>query len=416
MNPVSRGIALRVLSRVLQEGETLDEALATVTGEVSGAERGWLTEVTSGTLRWKGRLDWIIDSIADKKRPTGWLRRVLLLAAYQVVAQDRINAVAVVNETVDLVRSKEGEAPAKFANAVLRKVSEQADAWRVWQAPIGATPAESAASCSLPEWMWWKFKKERGEEWARAYGQACLERPVTWVRAKHILTWAQPGPIAQSHCVSEGGPITAKPGFEAGEFFVQDISSQTLVHDIAALVLAARHEESPGAIVRALDLCAAPGGKSAGLSWSGLTVSASDAEPPRYALLRDTVRRVAPEVNVIERDQVAALPLFDLVWVDAPCTGSGILRRHPDVRWVRQEKDLLALKKIQAALLSQAWERVAPGGFLVYSVCSLFKEEGEFQLAAFADRHQTAVVKTWELGPHLAPNGDGFFAGILKKA
>jgi 16S rRNA (cytosine967-C5)-methyltransferase len=421
-----RDIAVRVLTRVLSDRQPLDEALAAVTGEVSPAARAWLQEVCSGTLRWRGRLDMAIDSTALKKKPSGWLRKILLVAAYQLIVQERTAPAAVVNETVSEVKRKEGEAPAKFANAALRKISAHAKEWRELQAPPqGSTLTDSARWASLPEWLWKRLVAGRGREWAQEYARASLERPKLWVRSRDRggpETWGEgwsggvkAGPVPGSFEVLEGGAVTSKTGFVEGAFFVQDISSQTLVD---AISLQARAETaSSGRVPQALDLCAAPGGKSVGMAWSGLSVAASDRDEARYALLSKTVERVAPEVKIVARDQVAGLEPLDLVWVDSPCSGTGILRRHPDVRWLRQEGELEGLQKVQQELLSEAWGKVRPGGLLAYSVCSVLPEEGKGAIEKFlrVSGVEAEVLNEWLLVPQVAPSGDGFWATLLKK-
>jgi 16S rRNA (cytosine967-C5)-methyltransferase len=412
-----RDLAVRVLTRVLSDHEPLDEALAAISGEVTPTARAWLQEVCSGTLRWRGRLDQILDSTALKKKPSGWLRKILLIATYQLVVQERVQPTSVVNETVNEVKRKEGEAPANFANACLRKISEHGPGWRELQLRFGASALEGAAWASLPDWLWRKLWAQHGDAWARGYAKASLQRPVMWIRARDpsfSAEWAQAGPLPGSFQLTEGGAIFDKPGFAEGDFFVQDISSQKLVHEITTAVKAAR----PGQEIRALDLCAAPGGKSVGMAWSGLKVLASDRDSARYALLAKTLERVAPEVEIIPREKVAELSPLDLVWVDAPCTGTGILRRHPDVRWLRQEKDLAGLLKIQQKLLHEAWTHVTPGGFLAYSVCSVLKEEGPEALQEFLRAQvpgTTEFVGEWALVPQTAPYGDGFWAGLVRK-
>jgi transcription termination factor NusB len=202
-----RDIAVRVITRVLSDHEALDEALAAVSGEVSPTARAWLQEVCSGTLRWRGRLDQIIDSTALKKKPSGWLRKILLIATYQLVVQERALPAAVVNETVDEVKRKEGEAPAKFANAALRKIGEHALQWRALKLRESPPSEEGAAWGSLPEWLWRKLILQHGEEWTRAYALASLERPSLWIRAHDVgfsAEWAKPGPVAGSFQVTEG--------------------------------------------------------------------------------------------------------------------------------------------------------------------------------------------------------------------
>ncbi|MGK5081847.1 transcription antitermination factor NusB [Bdellovibrionota bacterium FG-1] len=414
-----RDLAVRVLTRVLSDHEPLDEALIALANAVPPSDRAWLQEVCSGTLRWRGRLDRAVDSTAIKKKPSGWLRKVLLIAAYQLVVQERTSPAAVVNETVNEVKRKEGEAPAKFANAALRKIAEHGVAWRELKLKEGASTLDGSGWASLPEWLWKRLCATRGEEWARAYALASLDRPKLWVRAKSAdfkADWAVVGPVVGSFEVTEGGGITSKSGFAEGHFFVQDISSQKLIAEITARIQQQWPEGfAEGAVRRALDLCAAPGGKAVGLSWSGWSVSASDRDAARYALLRNTIERVAPEIQVIERNQVGELPLLDLVWVDAPCSGTGILRRHPDVRWLRQERELEGLMRVQQELLAEAWDRVRPGGFLVYSVCSVLKEEGEQALKKFMEGRQAQKLEQWFLAPQEAPYGDGFWAGLIQK-
>ena len=409
-----RDLAVGVLTRVLTGHESLDTALAAVSGELPSDTAGWLQEVTSGTLRWKGRLDKIIDSIALKKKPSGWLRKALLIGAYQLVGQERTSPGAVVSETVAEVKRKEGEAPAKFANALLRKISEHAVQWREQTLAEKASEKDAAAWGSVPEWLWWKLQKQYGREWAAAYALASLDRPKLWIRPRHENwtetshpSWIAPGPIPGVWQVTETGSIANKPGFREGEFLVQDVSNQLLVSEITAAVRANATE------MTALDLCAAPGGKSVGMAWAGFKVTATDNNENRLVLLRQTVERLAPEVRIVPRDAIDGSAHYDLVWVDAPCTGTGILRRHPEVRWLREEKDVRTLTDIQEKILKEAWELVRPGGYLAYSVCSVLKEEGSglIQKAGLSGK----IVKEWALGPHVAPYGDGFWAGLLKK-
>ncbi|MCM2277822.1 MAG: hypothetical protein NDJ89_07070 [Oligoflexia bacterium] len=408
-----RDLAVRVLTRVLSDRMPLDEALAGLPADLSPGARGWLQEVCAGTLRWKGRLDLVIDSTALKKKPSGWLRKVLLIAAYQLIAQERTQPGVVVSETVSEVKRKEGEAPSKFANAILRKIAEHGKQWRELAPRTGGPEAELAAWASLPDWLWSRLVKQHGAEWAEAYARASLERPGVWIRARRTEWkpgWAEAGPVPGAYRITSGGAIPEREGFAEGEFIVQDISSQLLISEVAREV---RAELGPGSL-RALDLCAAPGGKSIGLAWSGFQVIASDRDEGRLGLLRQTVSRAAPrEVRILSKPQLAEVGPQDLVWVDAPCSGSGILRRHPDVRWLRRENELKGLLEVQAGVLKEGWQKLRPGGYLVYSVCSILKEEGPEALER--SELQGYCMKSWELGPHLAPFGDGFWAGLLKK-
>jgi 16S rRNA (cytosine967-C5)-methyltransferase len=424
----SRDLAIKILGKVLgEEALSLDEAFAQVIDaprvNPEPIQRSWLLEICSGVLRWKGRLDFIIDSVSLKKKPTGWLRRAMLTGAYQLVAQDRVPPAIVVSEMVDLIKSKEGHAPAKFVNAAFRKVADHAMKWRELDFPIDK-PNQQAAWASLPQWMWNRLVAQHGKDWAANFARACLERPVTWIRVKgagptaaSLQDWSEEGPIRGARKCIEGGPIVEKSGFESGDFFVQDISSQTLVAEISSEVKSGLPKEEIENLT-ALDLCAAPGGKTAGLSWNSFDVTATDRDGERMKLLEETIRRVSPRVRVEPLKAVAALPDQHLVWVDAPCTGTGIIRRHPDVRWSKMEKDLFTLDKLQAQLLDQGWSKVRSGGFLAYTVCSVLKEEGPEQLQKFLDRvgvGRARVVKQWFLVPQEAPYGDGFWGVLIQK-
>ncbi len=430
-----RALAVRVLTQVLSDFRSLDDVLAAESAQLEPEAVSWLYDLCAGTLRWKGRLDWVLDSLASRKKPSGWLRKILLLSTYQLVAQDRAPAAQVVSETVDEIRKMEGEAPAKFANACLRKIASQAQEWRNWKYPSSGSESLEAASvprnaawASLPPWMWNKFLHQRGADWARAFAEATLERPRLWIRSRDPAwkgDWVEPGPVpgswVQVSAPAQGGGVTRRAGFSEGEWIVQDISSQVLISEVTAAV----RDVLGTAPMTALDLCAAPGGKSVGLAWSGFQVSATEIRPDRVLLLQDTIRRVAPEIEYLPWEQVApqdvpagARRLWDVVWVDAPCSGSGILRRHPDVRWLRKEQELVALTQQQKKILRQGWELVKPGGFLVYSVCSVFADEGQRIISNFvaeSGAESSSLNREWFLSPQQAPYGDGFYAALLHR-
>lgn len=419
---VPRDLAVRVLTRVLSDHQTLDEALSVLTAEgmspLHGPVRAWLQEVCSGTLRWKGRLDLAIDAGALKKKPSGWLRKILLVAAYQLIVQDRVQPAKVVSETVSEIKRKEGEAPARFANAVLRKIADHSIKWRELKLHPGATTQEAARWASFPEWLWTRLEKDYGREWVENYAVASLARPSIWMRSRCSdwkVEWAEAGSVPGSYRVLEGGPIFEKAGFIEGEFFVQDISSQFLVKEVAREVTESIRKEKGMDRVTALDLCASPGGKSVGLAWNGIEVTSSDRDEARLALLRQTIERVGEGIRVVVPEQLDRVPLQDLVWVDAPCTGSGILRRHPDVRWLRREVELESLLQVQQEVIARGWQKVRPGGFFAYSVCSVLKDEGVRAIERAGLLKESRAAKEWLLVPQESPSGDGFWACLIQK-
>ncbi len=398
-NPYPRQLAVHVLTRVWNDKIFLEAALEGVSREA----RPWLQEVCSGTLRWQGRLELVLDSVSLKKKPTGWLRKILLLAIYQLIAQDRTKPAHVIFETVEEVKNKEGLAPSRFANAVLRKVLDHAQAWKTVKLE-DKNPKSQFQRGSLPKWLWEKLIDQYSVDFAWNFALASLERPKLWVCSQKD----SPG----SHEAEK--EILESAEFRDGKIIVQDISNQTLVREVSEMVQKSLGKKD----LTALDLCACPGGKTVGLAWNGFRLSSSDKDAHKISILKETLERthLDAQVKVIEKKDLKNLPLQDLVWVDPPCTGTGILRRHPEIRWHKKEEDLKALTKLQFELLREGWEKVSPGGFLAYSVCSVLKEEGEGILknAGFLQAH-AKTLKEWFLSPHLEPCGDGFWAVLIQK-
>jgi 16S rRNA (cytosine967-C5)-methyltransferase len=392
--------ALRVLGRVLSERVPLAVSL----NDLLEGQSGWVHEVVAGTLRWRGRLDWIIDQFALKKRPTGAIRKCLEMAIYQLLNQPQVEPAWIVSETVDLVRAREGQAASQFVNALLRKVSADLSSWRDLRFPENDLAAQ-ARWASLPDWMWKRIVWDLGQERARDFALRSLERPVTWVRARSAVERAEPGPLPESWRLLEWWPVQESQEYQAGRLFVQDLSSQQLIHDFCAVV---------GQKGRLLDLCAAPGGKSAGLAWMGWQVTATDRVEgdARYRLLLETASRIESEhpLVVLPRKQAIEAGPYDAVWVDAPCTGSGVVRRHPEIRWLKDEKDLFSLQKLQRELVSEALTCVRPGGWFMYTVCSVLRDE----LLAAQEGARVAgleLIREWVL----FGDGDGFSGLLFRK-
>lgn len=415
MRTVPRLLALHILTDVLSNRRPLDEAIEAHGHSTSSIDRAWLTEVTSGVVRNLRRLDATIDAYALKKKPSGKIRKILEIAAYQLLHQDRVFPATVVSETVDLIKSEEGEAPARFANALLRKIADSRSDWLELPAPgIKATLVEKSAWANLPDWWWQKWEKTYGFEEAKKISTASLSRPEIWFRLKEsapLPEFLEPGPVEGSAKLKKtDGPesegvereIRALPGFSEGTWIIQDLASQILV---------SRFRRFAGK--RILDRCAAPGGKSVALSWLGAEVVATDPSEGRKKLLESAISRAAPKVAIVTDGQIKDAGPYSSVWIDAPCSGSGILRRHPDVRWLRKESDLANLTGIQRRLMREAFELLPKGGMVIYTVCSLFAEEGKAHLEEF-----TGVAKVIDevlLGPHQNPSTDGFYGVVLEK-
>ena len=250
---------------------------------------------------------------------------------------------------------------------------------------------------------------------------------------------AGPGELPQGVTLERPVPVNAIPGFAAGDWSVQDAAAQ-----LAAPLLLEGLHPTAGRPLRVLDACAAPGGKTAHLlEMADLELTALDADASRLARVEDTLQRLSlagPQVRLAAAD--AREPgrwwdgqPFDAVLLDAPCTASGIVRRHPDARWLRREADIAALARVQAQLLDSLWPLVRPGGHLLYATCSVFKAEGCGQVDAFLQRHHLPPSTIQGQSPgHLLPladnqrqmqgpdgrrgsplAADGFFYALLKK-
>jgi len=415
----SRLSGLKTLTRVLSERAFLDEALE----QVPPPQRAWVHEVVAGTLRWKGRIDWIIDQLALKKKPTGAVRKVLEMAVYQLLNQPQVQPAWIVSESVALTRKREGDAASSFVNAILRRIVDQLESWKTLPFPE-VDPSLQWRWASLPEWLWSRLVKDHGLEWAKVYAVHSLERPKTWIRSRHPAERTHPGPLPESFRLEEWWPVHQSEAYRAGELFVQDLSSQQLIFEFCSLT----EPQISNRPRRILDLCAAPGGKSAGLAWNGWGVVATDrvsgealsspASHRRFELLQSTATRIRSEIPIraLPRDEALELArvegAFDAVWVDAPCTGSGVLRRHPEIRWLKDEKDLESLKTKQKDLAAEGASQVRMGGYLMYTVCSVLREELEPALELETPSTvRFEKIREWLL----SGEGDGFSAVLLRR-
>ncbi len=313
------------------------------------------------------------------------LKDLLRIGAYQLTILTRIPAYAAVETTVDLAKAACGAKPAGLVNAVLRKL---AAAGRHLPAVSGGTSL--AQRYSHPEWLvqrWLRRFGPRGTEALLRYNNnppPLTLQPVRWslnqlrtaLEDRGIRT--QDAPFGSGLTIS-GVQVAELPGFAQGAFIAQDATQARLLQ-FAAI--------SEGATV--WDACAAPGGKTALLA-KGRKVLASDLRRERLPLLLDTLRRVALTVPVVLADaRTPPLPTgtFDAVLVDAPCTATGTIARHPDARWRLSPDRITRLQQLQMEILEGAAPIVRPGGLLVYLTCSLEPEENEIQIDRFLDRHR----------------------------
>ena len=339
-----------------------------------------------------------------------------------------------VDQAVHAARRRVGAA-AGFINAVLRRFVRERDALAIAAArdPVGAY--------NHPLWWIERVRRDWPGQWEALLAQANRHPPMVLrvnrrraTAAQYVQRLAAQGMAAQAQgdaavVLAEPCPVSALPGFAEGDVSVQDLSAQ-----LAAPLLVGRGADRLPDGARVLDACAAPGGKTAHLLELGdYDVTAIDADAHRLLRVKDTLARL--QLHATLRAADARTPAawwdgrpFDAVLLDAPCSASGIVRRHPDVRWLRRPDDIAALSRIQSELLDALWPLVAPGGRLLFATCSVFVAEGRAQIDAFLQRAGPGAARLDPASPgHLSglpdnapagalPSGDGFFYALLHKA
>ena len=355
-------------------------------------DRALLVELATGTLRWLAEIDFVLAGASSRSVDglDAVVRDILRLGIYQLLHLDRVPAAAVVDDAVSMVRAARKSSASGFANAVLRRISRSRRVLGLPPRPAmldaeDASLAYLSTTLSHPRWL--------VERWVARFGADATERWLQFNNAPAPLTLRAHTPLNDRESVAEtlrGSGVETQPTRYAPEgltvvagvprvplserqFLLQDEASQ-LVGLLATGVTA----------TRALDACAAPGGKTlimrAGLGEQAMLVAA-DVRPRRVRLLRETlIGAAANDIAVIQMDLRDPPPfegVFDIVLVDAPCSGLGILRRDPDIKWRRRVDDLDGLAATQRRMLHHAASVVAPGGRLVYSTCSSEPEENE---------------------------------------
>jgi 16S rRNA (cytosine967-C5)-methyltransferase len=371
----ARAAALDLLQAALSRRAGLDDALQRPPfSTLPPRERGHARALVMAALRRLGPIDRLLDAKLQKPPPEA-VRNLLRLGAAELFWMQAPDF-AVVSTSVDLAASRKETRPFKgLVNAVLRALARDG-------ARDGAPEIEPQSLC--PDWLYARWKAAWSADGARRIAALIAEEPSTDLSFK-----AQPSPelaaALEAHELpggswrtDKGGLISEWPGFEDGLWWIQDAAAA-----IPARLLATKPGET------ALDLCAAPGGKTLQLAAAGAATVAVDRSAPRLNRVTENLARTGLFAETQAAD-AGAWPderTFDAVLLDAPCTATGTFRRHPDVLWASRPGDIAPLARAQATLLDAAAGRVKPGGRLVYCVCSLEPEEGEQQVEGFLKRH-----------------------------
>lgn len=388
-------------------------------------------------MRWWGRAVAIRKALARKAPPAQ--ADALLCTALSLSWNDDISPYPVhtlVNQAVEAARRhKDMRAQAPFVNACLRRFLRERESL------LATTEADLTAQWNHPVWWVKRLKADHPEDWQAILQAAQAAAPMSLrVNVQHQTVATFLSALAaqgiQAKAVGQMGvqlvkavPVNQLPGFNEGHVSVQDAAAQLA----APLLLNGLQSGAPN--LRLLDACAAPGGKTGHLLECApqAQVLALEVDPQRCQRIHDNLDRLKVKAEVLAAD--AGKPetwwdgqAFDGILLDAPCTASGIGRRHPDVRWLRRESDVPQLAAIQAKLLKALWPLVKPGGRLLYCTCSIFKAEGESQIQTFVQHNTDALILP---SPgHLTPSNvnshaslrdnqmgehDGFYYALLEK-
>jgi 16S rRNA (cytosine967-C5)-methyltransferase len=397
-----RETALKILYDINEKGAysniAIDKHLDST--ELKAVDRGFITELVYGTVKWRLKIDWVIEQFSNVKlrKLSPWILNILRMGIYQLIFTDRVPESAACNESVKLAGKYGHQASRGYVNGILRNIARNKNSIKY--------PDENAdmikylsVKYSHPEWLVEKWLKRYGREFAEGLLESNNGVADLTVRANTLKTSrdelirslnlegmeAEAGKyISEAIRLNKPSSITGSDLFSQGLFQVQDESSMLVAHIL---------DPKPGELV--MDLCSAPGGKAthiAQLMENRGTVIARDIHPHKIRLIAQAAERLGTEI--VKPEVFDALKLdhnyigkADKVLVDAPCTGYGILRRKPDIKWSRNLEDQNEIVELQKKILEIASEYVKPGGMLIYSTCTIEPEENEDVVEEFVISH-----------------------------
>ena len=424
----SRALAARAVAQVLA-GASLDDAIAAARRQCGERDLPLIKSMAYGVLREHAQLLALANSLLQRPLENEPEIQALLEVGFYQLRRMRIPPHAAVADTVAAVAALDRPRMSGLVNALLRRYQREREALEA------ALPKDSATTHSFPQWIVDRIYDDWGLEAESVLTASNEQAPLVLRvnrrridRASYLAKLQAAGLAAQAIdalpeaiALESAVPVEKLPGFADGEVSVQDASAQ-LMGQLLDL------EDGQ----RVLDACAAPGGKTShALELADVQLTALDIDRDRLTRVNENLRRLGLGADVRAAD--ASRPSswwdeqpFDRILLDAPCSGSGVIRRHPDIRWLRRPDDIARFADRQKNLLTALWPLLAPGGVLVYATCSIFKGEGEDVMKQFLVRIPDAkqeVIDTnaWgescKLGRRIAPNGpfDGFYYAKLIK-
>ncbi|MFA5938245.1 MAG: 16S rRNA (cytosine(967)-C(5))-methyltransferase RsmB [Sinimarinibacterium sp.] len=423
-----RAIAARAISAVLR-GRSLDDALQPATRLKLPADAAMVRLLAYGVLRELSMLQWLSGRLLDKPLAADDEVAALILVGLHQLRTLKTPAHAAIHETVEGVEMLKRPQAHGLVNAVLRRYAREAATLE--QRP----PTDPAIRYSHPIWFVDKLRQDWPQQWEAILQANNLQGPLTLrvnrrrlTRDDYLKRLAEMNIGARAHphapdavTLTEARSVEKVPGFNSGQVSVQDPSAQ-LAADLLDL--------KPG--LRVLDACAAPGGKTAHmLERADLDVHALDSDPQRLLRIDENLSRLNLQAQVVAGD--AGEPArwwdrkpYDRILLDAPCSGTGVIRRHPDIKWLRRDTDIVSLQQQQLRLLKALWPLLKPGGRLVYATCSVLRDEGDEIASRFRllgeNLRVVPITGAWgeasAYGRRIAPGeaGDGFYYAVLEKA
>jgi len=431
----TRAVAAKVLNQVVEQGVSLSQALPAAQQELSPKDKALLQVFCYGVLRTLPRLDFFCRSLMKKplKGKQRALHFLILVGFYQLL-YTRIPSHAAVGETVNGAKALKKPALKGMVNGVLRSFL------REQQSLLQQAEQQEALRYCHPSWLVKRLQCAYGKKLAAQIMDENNKQAPMWLRvnARHnsreqyqaLLNKAELKSFSAEDAensnalrLEKAADVYKLPGFDKGWVSVQDGAAQ----------LAARYlDAQPGELI--LDACAAPGGKTAHileLQPQIREMVAVDADAKRLLRVQENMTRLQLSAKVIHGD--AAQPdswwsgeLFDRILCDAPCSATGVIRRHPDIRWLRRDSDIAELVTLQKNILNALWDKLKPGGILLYATCSVLPEENKLQIESFLQSRSDAALialsqqyNSTEHGRQLLPNEsgmDGFYYAKLQKS
>lgn len=421
-----RSIAAQAIEQVVEQGQSLSNILPPLQQKVSDKDKALLQELCFGVLRTLPQLEFLLGQLMSRPM-TGKQRSLhyLIMVGFYQLLYTRIPPHAALAETVEGAVSLKKMQFKGLVNGVLRNFQRR-------QEELLNAAAQDESHWLLPQWLLKRLQKAYPQQW-QSITEASNHRPPMWLRVNRqhgsrdawLTRLREQGTDGLIHphypdAVRLESPqsVHALPGFDKGDVTVQDASAQGCM-----IYLEPENGDS------VLDLCAAPGGKTTHILEIApkANVLAVDIDPQRLKRVHENLTRLGMEAEVKMGDgrfpeKWCGERQFDRILLDAPCSATGVIRRHPDIKWLRRDSDIAELAQLQREILDAIWPHLKPGGTLVYATCSILPEENKEQISAFLKRHLDA--KLTDTGTPDNPGiqnlpapeeGDGFYyAKIIK--